>query len=298
MFVCSCFVTIWSKSTIAVYKKINVNKDLKLILLWTEHSYVPLLQFGPGQRTFKEFKCPVDNCFVIRSPNQFRGDITKFDAISFDVNYIHDNLNVPKRRKPHQKYVFFALEPTAYHPICDEMFEDFFNWTYTYKLNSDIVCNYIQIKNADGDIVGPKNQMNWIKNMNEVSYEMEKSLESKSKAAAWFVSHCKTDNKREKYVKNLQYALRAYNLTVDTYGQCSRLKCSVSETRCKEMLKRDYYFYMSFENSFGEDYVTEKLLTALNSDTVPIVFGAADYDRLGKRKEIYSLIITLCERKL
>ncbi|XP_022823477.1 alpha-(1,3)-fucosyltransferase 9-like isoform X3 [Spodoptera litura] len=46
-----------------------------------------------------------------------------------------------------------------------------------------------------------------------------------------------------------------------------------------ELLQKDYYFYMSMENSFAEDYVTEKLLTALRNDVVPIVYGGADYNR-------------------
>ncbi|KAJ8728733.1 hypothetical protein PYW07_006429 [Mythimna separata] len=33
------------------------------------------------------------------------------------------------------------------------------------------------------------------------------------------------------------------------------------------------------ENSFDEDYVTEKLLTALQHNMVPIVYGGADYTR-------------------
>ena len=43
------------------------------------------------------------------------------------------------------------------------------------------------------------------------------------------------------------------------------------------MLARDYFFYLSFENSFCPDYVTAKLHRAFDRETVPVVFGGADY---------------------
>jgi hypothetical protein len=39
----------------------------------------------------------------------------------------------------------------------------------------------------------------------------------------------------------------------------------------------NYFFYLSFENSFCPDYVTEKLYTAFETGTVPVVFGGANY---------------------
>lgn len=38
----------------------------------------------------------------------------------------------------------------------------------------------------------------------------------------------------------------------------------------------DYYFYFSIENSFSEDYVTEKLLHALKHYAIPVVYGGAN----------------------
>ena len=43
------------------------------------------------------------------------------------------------------------------------------------------------------------------------------------------------------------------------------------------MVEKDYYFYLSFENSICVDYVTEKFFNALNKTVVPIALGGADY---------------------
>jgi len=49
------------------------------------------------------------------------------------------------------------------------------------------------------------------------------------------------------------------NLQVDMYGRCGKFSCPRSDTqKCLKMLERDYKFYLSFENSNCDDYITEK----------------------------------------
>ncbi|CAH2055721.1 unnamed protein product, partial [Iphiclides podalirius] len=261
-------------------KKERLSKGLKYILLWTQKDYEPLYQLGEGQRAFIKNNCSAINCYVTDDRYFFDGDVTGFDAVAFNGrNILHMKRHqLPAARSPHQKYIYFNMESADNYPVCSEIFDGFFNWTATYKLDSDIPFPYIQIRNRDGAVVGPKRNMKWADN--QQAHEDWSFAHNKSKVAAWFVSHCSSRSGRKGLVWSLQKALRDYGLSVDVYGDCGPLKCPrEAKKTCEDMLERDYFFYLSLENSFAEDYVTEKLLTALQHDTVPIVFGGADYSR-------------------
>ncbi|XP_028177070.1 alpha-(1,3)-fucosyltransferase C-like [Ostrinia furnacalis] len=266
-----------------VYRKPSRQpKDLKYVLLWTRQDYSPFYFLGNGQRAFLKNNCSVINCYVTTNRDFFGGDTSRFDAIAFNGRNLRPmrRSQLPKKRSIHQKYIFFNLESADNYPICHSMFEGFFNWTATYKLDSDVPFPYIVVKNRNGEIVGPKKKMEWVSNMRDVDKDFAVQLMSKKKAAAWFVSSCSDRSGRREFVTKLQGALAGYGLTVDVYGACGTMKCPLEKkSECDSMLESDYYFYLSLENSFAEDYVTEKLLTALQHNTVPIVYGAADYSR-------------------
>ena len=50
------------------------------------------------------------------------------------------------------------------------------------------------------------------------------------------------------------------------------------------MLDSKYKFYLSFENSFCEDYVTEKFFKVLDYKLIPIVLGGANYTKFAPAK--------------
>ena len=74
------------------------------------------------------------------------------------------------------------------------------------------------------------------------------------KIAAWLVSNCNTHSEREDYVTDLQE-----HISIDIYGQCGNHRCPDND-RCFEFLSKKYMFYLSFENSICQDYVTEIFL--------------------------------------
>lgn len=257
--------------------------ELKYILQWTSPKNVPFVYMGEGQKGFIDRNCTFTNCYVT-SNRTYLGDYTKFDVIAFcgpEAVRMSKN-SLPERRSPHQKFSFASIESSDYYPVCSDKLNNVFNWTWTYKLESEAKWGYIVVRDANHNIIGPKKNMHWLRlaEMGPVSEELKKKLKNKTKAAAWFVSNCYSRSGRERFVKELQAALKKYTLNVDIYGTCGPLKCSRdNQDDCNKMLSNDYYFYLSFENSFAEDYVTEKLLYPLQHDAIPIVFGGANYTR-------------------
>ncbi|CAF1049513.1 unnamed protein product [Rotaria sordida] len=97
---------------------------------------------------------------------------------------------------------------------------------------------------------------------------------------AWFVSNCDSHSGREQYV----YKLRSQpGIRIDIYGKCKSLfhshiiptECPKGTSNCMEKTLSNYRFYLSFENSKCDTYITEKYwYHGLNGKAVPIVLGA------------------------
>ncbi|CAH2087264.1 unnamed protein product [Euphydryas editha] len=257
-------------------------REIKYILQWTNKSLAPFNFMKEGNLAFVKNGCRFTNCYVTNDSKYTYLNEFDFDAIAFNGRDMIqlDQSKMPHHRNPRQKYVFGAMESADNFPVCDERFDGFFNWTWTYKLDSDFRWGYITVFDLKGTVVGPAVDMKWEKEMRPISEDLKVKLSNKTKAAAWFVSHCSTKSRREDFVKEVQRELVPYNLTVDIYGRCGTLECKKSNKKlCFKQIERNYYFYFSLENSFAEDYVTEKLLIALENYAVPVVFGAANYSR-------------------
>lgn len=257
-------------------------QDLKYVLQWTTSNVAPFLFMGRGQEGFIKRNCPVQNCFMTDDRLYFR-DVKDFDVVLFNGPELHRSYwTFPTQRAPYQIYTFVSTESSDNYPICQPSFDYFFNRTWTYKLDSDIPFNYIIITNKRYQIIGPKREMHWIdiNKMLPINDSIKARLAKKTKAAAWFVSNCYAVNDRDTIAKSLKDELKKYGLQLDIYGKCGDMICEKYEQKqCSALVERDYYFYLAFENSFSEDYVTEKLLTALQHYSVPVVYGAANYSR-------------------
>lgn len=247
------------------------------MLLWTDKGREPFRFWSRKRKSFTAMNCAYQNCFIVHDSNYFE-DVTDFDAILFNPLGISDDL--PLARSDNQLYVFVALEPSAYLPLQDK-WNWFFNCTWTYKLNSDITYPYFIIRNKHGDVIGPKTDPHWIKvdTMLSTPKSVIEKLQNKTTAVAWFVTNC-GNHKRLGYAHKLNSILNQDHLIVDIYGGCGNKVCAREKFEdCVELVEKYYYFYLAFENSYCEDYVTEKLMTALDHYTVPVVLGGANYSR-------------------
>ena len=256
---------------------------VKSILLWNGPQRAEVIVFGNGREVFKQQGCPVHHCEIIVSPWQYpERPLDSYDAIVINLNdeMWLDELPNSENRKENQRYVFFTQEPpSGLEEYPDSFFADnYYNWTMTYRLDSDIPLIYGRIQPKEGAPTSPEQVANLIKQQS--GKKKFNRAQQKSKLAAWMVSHCITDGRREDYVKQMQKYVN-----IDIYGDCGTLKCNrhelfSSSLACYDMLENDYKFYLSFENSICTDYVTEKFFNIISRNIVPVVYGGADYDRI------------------
>ena len=181
--------------------------------------------------------------------------------------------SMPKFRPPNQRWIFWEHEPPPKVRKQTDLtlFNGMFNITATYSLDSDIP-RPLFLKHCTRNV--PK----WNK-LRHVDFVKKKK---KNVLVAWLVSTCKTQSQREKYVRKLQ----SY-ISVDIYGKCGPKKCgsrlTFSSDNCIKRLLHNsgsYKFYLAFENSLCEDYVTEKLWKIMSLDVVPVVMGGVDYAKM------------------
>ncbi|CAH1801061.1 unnamed protein product [Owenia fusiformis] len=266
-----------------VESKHSQNKDTtenpKVILYWTSFFSVSDFYQSTGDRPFKGCS---KTCFATTNKSLFdKADALLIHPYEFEyekskligqkshlLHYPHGDL--PKYHPPHQRWVMYTEEPpTIMNPKNTKQFNDVFNWTITYRSDSDILNPY-------GQLAKKKMDFNLTKNF----------ARGKDKLIAWFVSDCKTQSKREVIVRELQK-----HIPVDIFGACGSLKCPrKSEANCSRMLESRYKFYLSFENSLCVEYVTEKLWKVLKLDIIPIVLGGANYTKILPKKSFINIL--------
>lgn len=261
------------------------DNSLIYILTWATSHLTPAPDSEMGQKYFINKKCLLQNCFLTNNQSYFN-DIRQFDVILFHAVTVHEPyIALPFARLESQKYIFMSNEPSVLYPIPSH-YNGFFNYTFTYLLHSDSTWRFFIVKDKEGKVIAPKLNVNWIDYDDiPINDEIKLKLENKSKAAAWFVSHCETPSQREVYVTKLKRELDNYELTIDTFGDCGSLQCT--NEQCPVLVETDYFFYLVFENSMCKDYVTEKVLVPTKHFAVPIVYGGANYSRYDMTKRIH-----------
>ncbi|KAK6168521.1 hypothetical protein SNE40_021034 [Patella caerulea] len=188
------------------------------------------------------------------------------DIVIFDGNGLRGN--PPKRTKSSQIWVFHIEESppiAASHAWRQDSWRNQFNRSMSYRLDADIFAPYGFYE---------KRRHPFKKNITEI-------MSKKTKLAVILSGHCGVPSARVKYI-NL---LRKY-MPVDFYGRCGNLTCDKTKSHhyCTSKTAETYKFYLSFENTFCKDYVTEKFFRAEATDIVAVARGGADYARLSPEK--------------
>ncbi|XP_017758009.1 PREDICTED: alpha-(1,3)-fucosyltransferase C-like [Eufriesea mexicana] len=245
------------------------------ILFWNTMFGDETFYMGKGD-IFRD--CPVNNCYATHDRSYV--DLTEFDVVLFHANEL-EYFDLPKYRTSRQWYVFVNLESPANRPLVSPIYDDFFNITMTYRLDSDVLWTYATVADVHtGNIVAPLQNTTWDmvhrppgdRPMTHEDSSLLKTISGKSRPIVWFVSNCQAKSGRQEYVNEL-----SKHIPVDIYGKCGSKQCLSTKECYAQVVEPDYFFHLSFENSLCVDYVTEKLYNALRYNVVPIVYGGANY---------------------
>lgn len=156
-----------------------------------------------------------------------------------------DHVSFPRaRRPPGQCWVWVSLESPS-HTKAPAAWPGHFNWTMTYRRDSDIFMPYGELVPCQCKTV---------------------DIPPKTGLVTWVISHLRRTQRRAQWYYNL-----SRHLKIDVYGKASKKSLC---TACLLPTIARYKFYLAFENSEHQDYITEKLWrNALLAGSVPVVLG-------------------------
>lgn len=278
-----CLVLVPRNTTLPIRN----DKPIKYILYYTSFWNHDDFKFGLGQEPFE--KCRgARRCFVTNNRHYFKS-MSDFDAIVFhsvDFNPTKEELgHIQQWRMPHQRFVFFNMESPQTYPLRQQTPPGFYNWTATYRHDSDIVRPYgwFELRGHPIMYPPPPQTSSWPVKYSDLEFSKQDlsslvPLAKRPKQVAWVVSNCKSASERFEYVREL-----SKYIPVDIFGTCGTTPCDLSYQEgqnqvdnCTRAIQRDYKFYLGFENTLCKDYVTEKLYSRV-SHSVVIVMGGANY---------------------
>ncbi|KAK4878316.1 hypothetical protein RN001_010822 [Aquatica leii] len=265
--------TAWSSKNQNILRKSRVDhsqKDIKYILFWTPFFEKEDYFIGFGSEPFN--KCDYKNCFFTN--NRSFLSVDKFDAIMFNGNIYDKNRHKePSVRNQSQVYIYVNRKSPVYTPSNIKFFNSFYNWTMTYRHDSEVQFPYNEVIKKDTNYVLPSMD----------------SIKNKTKMMAWFASNCHTPGKREVLVNKLKN-----NISIDIYGRCGTMQCAQNERtwhaeECLDLLEKNYKFYLAAENSLCKDYASEKLYAPLRKNVIPVVYSGANYTKIAPPNSVINV---------
>jgi len=174
------------------------------------------------------------------------------------------DIDFPKLRILSVPWIFHHEETPVYTWLNLPAYNNVFNWTMTYRSDSDIYFPY-------GKIIPLENSPSLTSQQ-----ESFNELPNKTGKVAWTVSNCKSHSQRQRIVSEL-----GKYIEVHIYGYCGARDCLYKgKDGCHKELEPTYKFYLAFENSLCHEYITEKFFNALKHSLVPIVFGSGPYETI------------------
>lgn len=230
------------------------------------------------------------NCDLIYYDRQTNQTV-EADAIVFQGNHMPNLL--PPRFSSDQAFVYLNIESPQYLQFSNlHDLPSFFNWTATYRRDSDIpywygsvipkflqnetdilrhieMGEHIDFKNYSEPNVEKDVVISQFRNKNYTDIFLQKT-----KSVVWFVSHCGAASMRDEYAEIMKT-----HVDIDIFGHCSNRSnhCPKDIKGCLKNVTTTYKFFLAFENSLCIDYITEKIFHWYTQDIIVEARGARHY---------------------
>ncbi|CAL2042589.1 unnamed protein product [Caenorhabditis brenneri] len=230
----------------------------------------------------KYFGSLIDNSVLQKCPEKIQRHCSITNNVSLlatsDAVFFHSRdfseETLPQyaiNRQLHTPYVLMTQE-SPHHSYLKK-YNNYFNWTMTYRKDSDVHFPY-------GALVERKESA-------RINYT--EIWRSKTKEALWLNANSMSHNQRTQLVKKL----KEKGMDIDLMGpahknvprDCPRSKLYED---CNIKLHSPYKFYIAFENSNCEGYVTEKFWGKAGFfNMIPIVMSRKIYREIGIPDSMY-----------
>lgn len=174
-------------------------------------------------------------------------------------------LDTSGHRPPGQRWVWMNFESPSHSPGLRSLAGNLFNWTLSYRADSDVFVPYGYLYPRTHPSDQPPG--------------LAPPLSRKRGLVAWVVSNWDERQARVRYYHQL-----SQHVPVDVFGKGGTRR-PVPDVGLLHTVAR-YKFYLAFENSQHLDYITEKLWrNSLLAGAVPVVLGPdrANYERFVPR---------------
>ncbi|XP_066953059.1 uncharacterized protein [Macrobrachium rosenbergii] len=117
------------------------NPPLKKILFWNDFFGDKSQGFGFGRDPFVKSNCRISTCFTTANRTMFSPE--EVDAVVWHVR--SRDQSFPPRRSPHTRYIYWLLESPMHVYANLKNLANVFNWTFTYRLDSDVPYPYNRV---------------------------------------------------------------------------------------------------------------------------------------------------------
>lgn len=244
----------------------------KRILFWNEaYKNDQTFDIGLGKDVFRKANCPVWQCETTSNRSSYL--IESYDAVIFNQRR-WSPFDLPLQRSTNQRYVFWSRESPAWRYTNTHSMAEFFNWTMTYRWDSDIVYPFGWITLIDSNLTRRNlSNLKLIKTLlAKVNDDSTNYAAGKTKKVAWSVPiNNESLSARDEYI----IRLKEFIDVKDMYGE------TANQEACHRILERDYKFYFAMEDSLCGEYVTDIFFARMRCNIVPIVFDLhGHYKRL------------------